>query len=131
MGVYRAHVGLEAERASRLESSRSLTFGCWRLPCRNAMRAAARREQKRRDLIARAACTENRVGLTGLIDQQVATHQVHAHASADDPRSRPASTASTARRQASISSPAPALTVNVTSRSASRVATSSARGCGS
>ena len=29
---------------------------------------------------------ENRVGLTGLIDQQVAAHQVHAYASADDPQ---------------------------------------------
>ena len=50
------------------------------------MRAAsARREYKRRDLIARAAGPQGRAGLIGLIGQQVAADQVHPRASAGDP----------------------------------------------
>ena len=86
MGVTRARVGVEAERASRLESSRSLTFGFAEpaVPQRDA-RGQRRREHKRRDLVARVAGPQGRVGLIGLIDQQVAADQVHPRAGADGP----------------------------------------------
>ena len=54
------------------------------MPQRDA-RGQRRREHKRRDLIARAAGMQSRVGLIGLIDQQVAADQVHAGAGAGDP----------------------------------------------
>ena len=86
MGVNRAQVGVDAERASRLQGSRSLAsgFGEPAFPQRDA-RGQRRREHQRRDLIARAARMQNRVGLTGLIDQQVAADQVHPRAGAGDP----------------------------------------------
>ena len=87
MGVKRARVGgVEAERVSRLESSRRLTFGFTEpaVPQRDA-RGQRRREHKRRDLIARVAGPQSRVGLIGLIGQQVAADQVHPRASAGDP----------------------------------------------
>ena len=86
MGVKHARVGVDAECVSRLESGRSLTFGFGEpaLAHRDA-RGERRRLHKGRDLIARAAGSQSRVGLTGLIGQQVAAHQVHAGAGAGDP----------------------------------------------
>ncbi len=86
MGVKHARVGVDAERVSRPESSRSLAFGFGEpaLPQRDAS-GKRRRVHKGRDLIARAAGPQSRVGLIGLIGQQVAAHQVHAGAGAGDP----------------------------------------------
>jgi hypothetical protein len=60
MGVDHAQVGAEAERASRVQASRSLAFGFGEpaVPQCDA-RGQRRREHERRDLIAWAAGAEN------------------------------------------------------------------------